>query len=148
MSHSIQSYIFSHVEILRNSLNRVISTIQKDATCSCANLQGGGLDNDHDGNKESWPSSNFDFRDLGLEDHHNVQWSWASWWSDIMILIEIITQWFWAPLPVSSVDPALTCLPVSWQILLTMWACKYCQKIDWILQCSQYLHAKSTNKII
>ena len=50
MSYSIQSYIFSHVEILLKSLNRVISTIQKEVTCSCANLEDGVLDYDHDGN--------------------------------------------------------------------------------------------------
>ena len=62
MSYSIQSYIFSHIEYLLKSLNRVISTIQEDSTCSCANLEDGGLDNDHDGN--------FNIRDFGLDDHH------------------------------------------------------------------------------
>ena len=58
---SALKFIFSHLEILTKSLNK---------RCHCANFKDGVLNDDRDSNFDSWPSSNFNVKEVDLDDHH------------------------------------------------------------------------------
>ena len=62
LTHSVHRSLFSsHLEILTKSLNKC---------CHCANFKDGVLNDDRDSNFDLWPSSNFDVKEVDIDDHH------------------------------------------------------------------------------